>query len=194
MIFVTGKTDKLTEFQNAFSEYIRYNERNQGQLVENRLYRIRWNLFQAYRSIAPTAATIEDESRAALENGGIKRRKGRDGKPLSAEAEIKARRRSRMFLASSFVVKGWRKSKDGQSRTFIASGRGGTKTGQVRLRTSEGNKSPSGVIESFLEGAAVQDRNRGILDNVLAREIVDIQTYVLRKNAQKARQTIAKVF
>lgn len=194
MIFATGKADRLTEFQNAFSEYIRYNEREQGQLVENRLYRIRWNLFQAYRTIAPTADTIEDESRAALESGGLKRRKGRDGKPLSAEQEIKARRRSRMFLAASFVVRGWKKSRNGQSRTFIASGRGGSKIGQVRLRTKDGNRSPSGIIESFLEGAVIQDRNRGILDNVLAREIVDIQTYVLQKQAQKARQTIAKVF
>jgi hypothetical protein len=194
MIFATAKTSKLDEFYKSFSEYVRYNEREQGALVENRLYRIRWNLFQAFKSIAPTAQRIEDESRQALETRGLKRREGKDGNLLSAEKEIKARKLSRMFLASSFVVRGWKKSKDGQARTFIAKGRGGTKTGQVRLRTKDGNKSPSGILESFLEGAVIQDDARGIVDNVLAREIVDIQTYILKKNMQKARSTIARVF
>lgn len=194
MIFAAAKTNTLNEFYKSFSEYIRYNEREQGALVENRLYRIRWNLFQAFKSIAPTAQRIEDESRQALETRGLKRREGKDGNKLSAEKEIKARKRSRMFLASSFVVRGWRKSKDGQSRTFIAQGRGGTKTGQVRLRTKDGNKSPSGILESFLEGAVIQDNERAIVENVLAREIVDIQTYILKKNLQKARSTIARVF
>lgn len=194
MIFATAKTSKLDEFYKSFSEYIRYNEREQGALVENRLYRIRWNLMNAYLSIAPTPGEITTQARAALAAGGIKRRKGKNGKALTVDEEIYVRIKGIRFLASSFVVRGWKKSKDGQARTFIAQGRGGTKTGQVRLRTQKGNKSPSGILESFLEGAIVQNDARGILDNVLAREIVDIQTYILRKNAQKARSTIARVF
>lgn len=168
----------------ALNEYLRWNKRAQGPLLESRAMRLRYALFKGFSDIAPTAERIEAEAEAQLSSGkGLRRAKG-----TTPTLEIRRRKRSRKFLAASFVYRGWKTAKDGQRRTFSQKSRTGRTTGRAVVNTQGGNASV--LIESLLRGAAIQDNKRRIVDRAVSNQIGDMENYIARKQQQQFVQTL----
>ena len=166
----------LTEFNRALQKYLQNNKRDLGPLIENRARRIQWALYRQFRDIAPTPGKIMQDAKAR--GYRIKRRKGKGGKRLSLKQELAARRRSVKWLSVSFLIRNWKAKREGQSAAYHAVSRKKWTIGKAILRTAKGNTSPSVRIESYLEGAAIQNAQRGIVNRVISQETADMETYV----------------
>jgi hypothetical protein len=164
-------------------EYLKWNKRAAGPLIESRARRLRYSLFKEFADIAPTKERIEAEVRAAVAKAGVKRPEG-----TTIEDEIKRRQKSRKYLASSFIFKGWKSAKDGQTGTFSQRSRGGRPTGRVIVNTRSNN--PSVLIESLLAGAGIQNDQRRIVDRAVAGQIADMETYIVRKQQDQFLKTL----
>ncbi len=180
----------LTEFNRALQKYLEYNKRDLGPLIENRGRRIQWALYRQFRDIAPTPGKIMQDAKAR--GYRIKRRKGKSGKRLTVKQELAVRRRSVKWLSVSFLIRNWKAKREGQSAAFHAVSRKKWKVGQAILRTAKGKSNPSVRIESYLEGAAIQNTQRGIVNKVIGQETADMETYVARKQQEAFKQRFAK--
>lgn len=182
----------LKAFNQSLREYLRYNKRAPGPLIENRARRVRWELFRRFKEIAPTRQKIEQE--AAAVNYRIRRRRGADGQPLSIKKELMARKRSIRYLSVSFLYKAWRSRREGQSGGFDAVSRRNRKIGEALVRTARGQRRPSVELTSFLEGVVVQNRQRRIVDKALQAETANMGVYIRRKQQEALQRTIARLF
>ena len=182
----------LQKFQEALRAYLRYNRRELGPLIENRARRLQWELYRRFRDIAPTKEKI-DQDAAAL-GFRIRRATGSDGKPLTVRRELARRRRSIRWLSVSFLQRQWRAKREGQSTAFAAASRRKREIGRAIIRTAKGEARPRVRILSFLEGAAVQSRQRGIVDRALRAEANDMRTYVARKQREQAQRDLSGTF
>ena len=45
-------SDSLQQFDRALEEYLRYNRRETGPLIENRAKKIQWELYRSFKAIA----------------------------------------------------------------------------------------------------------------------------------------------
>jgi len=191
---VDGISSGLPHLQAALKRQLRYTKQELGPLIDNRGRRFRYGLFSEFRDIAPEKGEIRRE----LEGRGwrIKRRKSRKtGKRLTVEKEIRARESSRKFLAASFITPEWRASKAGQRLTARARKRRST-SGEIGLavvNTAVGVKRPSVRIESFLEGAVAQNKEKRIISKVEREQIRDIGIYLRRKIDQRNRRIYREI-
>lgn len=181
---------QIQKFHRTLQEYLRYNQRELGPLIENRAKRIQWNLYRRFRGIAPTPQKIEQEFKSR--GYRIRRRKGKNGKALSAKAELGIRKRSVKWLSVSFLLRSWKVKRRGQSAAFHAFSRRKWKVGQAVVRTALGQRNPSVRIESFLKGAAIQNDQRNIINQTLQKEISDMETYVARKQQEAFKNRFSK--
>lgn len=180
----------LKAFNKALQEYAKWNARELGPLVQNRGQRVKWALYRIFKSIAPERGELEAELDAL--GGRMKRRKVK-GKTLTAKQERRKRLSSRNYLSVSFLLREWRYSREGQNVKRDQFNRIRRKIGQVIDRTAKGVRRPSVEITSFLEGAAKQNAQRGLVNRALAQQTADMKTYIVRKQKQKQAQTIAKL-
>lgn len=185
-------SEDLQKFQEALRAYARYNRRELGPLIENRARRLQWELYRRFRDIAPTREKIDQE--AAALGFRIRRATGSDGKPLTVKRELARRRRSIRWLSVSFLQRQWRANREGQSAAFAAVSRRKREIGRSILRTAKGESRPRVHILSFLEGAAVQNRQRGIVERALRAETNDMRTYIARKQREQAQRNLSGTF
>lgn len=179
-------SESFPELTAKLQEYMRWNKRARGPLLESRARRLRYAVFKEFSAIAPTKERIEAEVRAAVAKAGeaiIKRPEG-----TSIEDEIKRRQKSRKYLASSFIFKGWKSSKEGQTGTFNQRSRGGRPTGRAIINTRSNN--PSVLIESMLAGAGIQNDQRRLVDRAVAGQIADMEQYIARKQKEQFLKTL----
>ena len=178
-------TRELRAFNKALAQYLRWNKREQGPLIEARAARLRFAIYRGFRAIAPTAEKIEQEA-AAL---GFKITRGlnRDGSRRTVGQELAARRKSIRFLSVSWLFRAWKRSREGQNTQAAAVSRAKERIGQAIVRTAKGQSHPSVFLESFLEGVQVQNTQRGIVEDALRGEVADMKAYVRRKQLEKLR-------
>jgi len=178
-------------FQNRLQEYLRYNKKETGVLLENRANRIRFAIFRGYAEQAPTPERIRAEAEASIASGKGLKRKIVGGKRLTREQEIRRRQRSRKYLASTFLVKGWRNSKTPRSATYLARSRQGADTGRAVIATQ--GRNPRVKIQSFIRGAAEINAERRILDAAIQGEIRDMEQYILRKQQAAFKRKMGRI-
>ena len=183
---------ELEAFQKALRAYARYNRRELGPLIENRARSLQWELYRRFRDIAPTREKI-DQDAAAL-GFRIRRATGNNGKPLSVKQELARRRRSIRWLSVSFLQRQWRANREGQSAAFAAVSRRKSEIGRSIIRTAKGESRPRVHILSYLEGAAVQSRQRGIVDRALRAQTGDMRGYIARKQREQAQRDLSGTF
>ncbi len=176
-------TRELRAFNRALGEYLRWNRREQGPLIEARAARLRFAIYRGFREIAPTPEKIEQE--AAARGYQIHRGQTPDGKRRTVAQELAARRKSIRFLSVSWLYRTWKRNKEGQSVTAPAVSRTKRRIGQAIVRTAKGQSHPMVLLESFLEGVSVQNQQRGIVDQALRGEVGDMREYVRRKQLEK---------
>lgn len=182
----------LAKFQAAFDDYLQWNTRDQGFLIEDRGQKVRLALLAEFRDRSPSPEELRAEVSAL--GYAIHRRKNRAGRRLTPDQEISARLRSRRFLAASFVLKDWRRLKDGegQSGRFVARTRAQTEIGNALVRTASGETSPRVSLTSFLEGAVAQAREHQILSRVLSAQADDMAVYAARKHREYLARNFAQ--
>lgn len=182
----------LRNFDRALKEYLRYNKRETGSLIENRAKRVQWELYRQFKAIAPTRDKIEQE--AAFRGYAIRRRMGPDGKRLSVKKELALRKRSIRYLSVSYLFRAWRANRDGQNTQFSAKSRRNKQIGEALIRTAKGKRRPFVRITSFLEGVVAQNRKRNLVDKALRAQTADMKTYVRRKQQQAMKRSITRIF
>lgn len=182
----------LRNFDRALKEYLRYNKRETGPLIENRAKRVQWELYRQFKAIAPTRDKIEQE--AASRGYAIRRRMGPDGKRLSVKKELALRKRSIRYLSVSYLFRAWRTNRDGQNTQFSAKSRRNKQIGEALIRTAKGKRRPFVRITSFLEGVLAQNRKRNLVDKALRAQTADMKTYVRRKQQQAIKRSITRIF
>ncbi len=180
----------LVEFNRSLQKYLQYNKRDLGPLIENRGRRIQWALYRQFRDIAPTPGKIMQDAKSRQYR--IKRRKGKSGKKLSLKQELAVRRRSVKWLSVSFLIRNWKAKREGQAAAYHAVSRKKWKIGKAILRTAKGKSNPSVRIESYLEGAAIQNAQRGIVNRVISGETADMETYVARKQQEAFKRQFGR--
>lgn len=173
----------LVAFNRALSEYVRYNRRELGPLIESRGRAIRFELYRQFRAIAPDKARIESE--AAARGFAIFRRKGKDGKTLTTKQELAARKRSIGWLSLSWLYRQWRSRREGQSGNFPAKSRRGATIGKAIVRTAKGLRSPKVELVSQLEGAARQNVQRSLVSKAMQAQTADMRRYIARKQQER---------
>lgn len=181
---------RLEQFNRTLEQYLRYNKRDIGPLIENRARRIQWALYRQFRDIAPTPGKIMQDAKSR--GYRIKRRKGKSGKRLSLKEELAVRRRSVKWLSVSFLIRDWKARREGQATAYHAVSREKWKVGQAILRTAKGKSNPSVRIVSYLKGAAIQNTRRSIVNRVISRETADMETYVARKQKEAFKRQFGK--
>jgi hypothetical protein len=182
----------LRNFDRALKEYLRYNKRETGPLIENRAKRVQWELYRQFKAIAPTRDKIEQE--AASRGYAIRRRMGPDGKRLSVKKELALRKRSIRYLSVSYLFRAWRANRDGQNTQFSAKSRRNKQIGEALIRTAKGKRRPFVRLTSFLEGVVAQNRKRNLVDKALRAQTADMKTYVGRKQQQAIKRSITRIF
>lgn len=182
----------LRNFDRALKEYLRYNKRETGPLIENRAKRVQWELYRQFKGIAPTRDKIEQE--AASRGYAIRRRMGPDGKRLSVKKELALRKRSIRYLSVSYLFRAWRANRDGQNTQFSAKSRRNKQIGEALIRTAKGKRRPFVRLTSFLEGVVAQNRKRNLVDKALRAQTADMKTYVRRKQQQAMKRSITRIF
>ena len=185
-------SDSLDQFDRALEEYLRYNRRETGPLIENRAKKIQWELYRSFKAIAPSRDKIEQE--AAARGYAIRRRMGADGKRLSVKRELALRKRSIGYLSVSYLFRAWRTNREGQNGSFSANSRRNKRIGEVLVRTSKGERKPMVKLTSFLQGVLIQNRQRRIVDKALNAQAADMKLYVQRKQQEALKRTIAGLF
>lgn len=185
-------TSSLRNFDRAFKQYLRYNKRESGPLIENRAKRVQWELYRQFKAIAPTRDKIEQE--VASRGYAIRRRMGPNGKRLSVKKELALRKRSIRYLSVSYLFRAWRTNREGQSTQFSAKSRRNKEIGEAVVRTAKGKRRPFVKLTSFLEGVVVQNRQRRLVDKALRAQAADMKTYVRRKQQQAMQRTFARIF
>lgn len=184
--------DGLTDFQRALQSYTRYNRRELGPVLEARARRVQFELFRQFKRIAPTKEKITAE--AAARGFRIRRRDGPDGKKVSIKTELALRRKSIGWLSVSFLIRAWRAQREGQNTSFAARSRRQLEIGRTALRTAKGESRPQVLIQSYLEGAATQNRKRALVDKTLRAEATDMRTYVARKQREEFQRRAGRFF
>lgn len=180
----------LEAFNRALAEYVKYNKRELGVIIESKSQWIKKEIYKEFRDIAPTADQISSE---AEKRGYRTRRRYEGGVRVSFDREIKARRSSIKYLSVSFMLFQWRKKREGQNITVDQRNRRNRQIGKVIDRTARGIRRPSVEIISYLEGALKVNRERAIISRVLAKETLEMKNYVIQKQREAQARTIAKV-
>ena len=179
----------LQSFSRVLNEYLAYNKREQGPLLENRANRIRWGLYRKFRDLAQSPESLEAYLQDRIRSGrGIWRGKTRGGKTRTIEQEIRARKRSVRYLSLSWLMSKWRASRTGQNATIGQRSRTGRRIGEIVLRTAQGSRNPQVELTSFLEGVVIQNREKGIVEEVLRDEVANMRTYISRKQKEQFRR------
>ena len=184
--------NSLRQFDRALKEYLRYNKRETGPLIENRAKRVQRELYRQFKAIAPTRDKIEQE--ATSQGYAIRRRMGPDGKRLSVKKELALRKRSIRYLAVSYLFRAWRANRQGQNTQFSARSRRNKQIGEALIRTAKGKRRPFVRLTSFLEGVVAQNRKRNLVDKALRAQTADMKTYVRRKQQQAIKRSITRIF
>jgi len=179
---------QLRHFDKALQEYLRWNKRETGPLIENRAKKIQWELYRQFKAIAPSRDKIEQE--AASRGYAIRRRMGPDGKRLSVKKELALRKRSIGYLSVSWLFRAWRANREGQSRSFSARSRRNREIGEALVRTAKGKRRPYVRLTSFLEGVLKQNRQRNLVDKALRAQAADMNTYVRRKQREAMKRML----
>lgn len=182
----------LKQFNGALQEYLKFNQRETGPLIDNRGKRVQWELYRQFRAIATPKDRIEQE--AAQRGYAIRRRMGTDGKRLSVKKELAERKRTVGYLSLSFLHRTWKAKREGQSSQYTAKSRRNRRIGEALVRTAKGKRKPFVRLTSLLAGAVKQNRQRRIVDKALKAQASDMKTYVQRKQREALKRSIAKPF
>lgn len=185
-------SQSLRDFNQALREYLQYNKRETGPLIENRAKKVQWELYRQFKAIAATPEKIETEAKAR--DYATRRRIGKGGKAVSAKEELTLRKRSIRYLSVSFLHRAWRANREGQNSSFDTKSRSNRKIGEAIIRTAKGQSRPRVELISYLEGVLVQNRKRNLVDKALRSQVADMRVYVRRKQQEALKQTIAKTF
>lgn len=183
-------TKELKRFNKVLSDYLTYNKREQGPLIENRANRLRWNIYRGFRAIAPSPQQLEHS--IASKGYRIKRGVTAQGTRRTIAQEIAARKRSLKFLSVSWLYKQWKSNREGQSGSIKATSRTQQAIGQVLLKTSTGTTNPSVRLESFLRGVYVQNQQRRIVEKAIKEQNRDMQAYIRKKQLERWRKLVQK--
>lgn len=182
----------LHDFNRALKEYLQYNKREAGPLIENRAKKVQWELYRQFKAIAATPEKIEAEAKAR--DYAIYRRPGQDGKAVSLKEELTLRKKSIRYLSVSFLHRAWRANRDGQNASFDTKSRSNRKIGEAIIRTAKGQSRPQVELISYLEGVLVQNRQRSLVEKALRLQVSDMGVYIRKKQQEALKQTIAKTF
>ncbi len=183
-------TRHLESFNKTLQEYLKWNDRELGPLLQNRAQRMRWELYKIFSSIAPTADEVSEE---AVQRGYKTKRRMEGGRRVNFEREIKIRRSSVKYLSVAWMLRDWRMAKEGQNVKRDQINRRNRKIGEVIDRTAKGVRHPYVEITSLLRGAVRMNAKRGLITRALARQEADMREYIYKKQKQKQAQTIAKL-
>ncbi|MEO0797167.1 MAG: hypothetical protein AAFX93_18595 [Verrucomicrobiota bacterium] len=181
-------------FNKAFDNYLRWNKREQGPLINNRARRINWKINKRLQELAPSKGKIETD--VTRQGYHIRRGKTQSGKTRTVKQEITARKRSVKFLSVSFWFKEWRGGKQAKNANLKSRSRRqkAWELGRALLRVASGVRKPFAEIKSYLHGVSVQDRKHRVVDKVLRSEIDDMEAYVARKHQEKINRRLHRVF
>lgn len=182
----------LKHFNRALEQYLKYNQRETGPLIENRGKRVQWELYRQFKKIAPTKDKIEQE--AAQRSYAIRRRMGPDGQRLSVKKELAERKRSIGYLSISYLHRAWRANREGQNNRLTARSRKNKQIGEALIRTAKGKRRPYVRLTSFLHGVLIQNRQKRTVDMALKAQASDMKNYVQRKQREALKRSIAKPF
>jgi hypothetical protein len=173
----------LKAFNKALAAYSRFNRRELGPLIENRVRRLRFELYRQFKAIAPSKERIEQE--AAGRGNAIRRRKNRSGKRMTLKQAIAARKRSIGWLSASWILRSWRSRRDGQNAFFKAYSRSRRQIGEAIVRTAKGQRRPRVRLSSFLKGAHIQNQERGLVQKAMRAQTADMRRYIARKQRER---------
>jgi hypothetical protein len=176
----------LKAFNKQLEEYIRYNQRSLGEIVANKAYYVHLNIYKRFRAMAPTPEDIDSEIEAL--GYRVKRAKG-----MTVDKERRRRRASVKYLGISFLLADWRRRNEVRNIVASRRNRRNREIGKAIERTARGVRHPSVEIISYLEGAVKINQERRIIDQVLAGEVISMKRYVIRKQKEAQRRTIAKL-
>lgn len=180
----------LKAFNKALKEYAQYNQRDLGQLTENRANRMRWELYKVFRDIAPTREDIDSKLDSL---GGRVRRRMEHGRRVTLAREKRARRSSIKYLSIGFMLRDWRVNRMGQNVTRDQRNRMNRQIGQVIDHTARGVMRPSVELINMLDGAVKMNAERALVNQVLTRQTADMRRYIVRKQEQAQARTIKKL-
>lgn len=179
----------VANFKRVLNSYLAYNKRDQGALLENRASRIRWALRKVFADIAPDPSVLDSELRARMNSGkGIRRGLLPSGKRRSYKQEIASRKRGIKYLSVSWLMQSWKASRTGQNAEHSQTSRTGREIGEAVLKTAKGVRSPRVVLTSLLMGAVIQNKRRGLVSKVMAKETANMTTYIARKQKEEFRK------
>ena len=177
-------------FQASLSEYLRWNTREQGPLIEDRGRKVSIAIFKEYREIAAPSGKVLRQ--IIFSETGYRLKRGintfgpREGKRRTYAEELSARASGNAVLAASWLHRRWR-SNQSKGR-FLVPNRRGKALGEAIVNAAEGQANPTVTLISYVEGALVVNRERAIIDKVLVDQAEDMAVYVARKH----REFIAK--
>ena len=200
---------ELETFLATFDEYQKATSLTPVEAVEKQARELRVRFIQEFKKVAPTGAQIEAD--VAFVRGKLKIRpsikaieereastyrfskKGRETKSSATRRltaherawsrEISARKRSRGYLASTWVNPAHTASKKPRQATFNHRSAQGSVVSQVRIAT-EGD-SPQVQLRNFVMAVGDIGYGRGIIANGLASATANMHEYISRKQSEK---------
>ena len=184
---MSSPTAAFDQFQSTLNEYVAWNKRELGTLLQQRAQKLRVEIFKRFRALARDRKKL----RAALwviasRGDGLKLHVSpKTGRVRTPKEEIAARVRTVGFLSVSFLTKEWARANAGSNAVYRAKNGSGATLGMVVDRTAPGRIDPFVAIKSFLEGVAVQDERHGVINAALAGQSADMAQYIARKQAEQ---------
>ena len=195
---MSSPTAAFDQFQATLNEYVAWNKRELGTLLQQRAQKLRVEIFKRFRALRPDRQKLRSALWVIAGRGeGLRLHDDpKTGRRRTRREEINARVKSVGFLSVSFLPKDWLRVRGGTNATFSARNNAGATIGMVVDRTGPGRIDPFVAIKSFLEGVAVQDEERGVVNAALAGQSADMATYIARKQAEqlaRMRPTVSTV-
>ena len=200
---------ELDSFLATFEEYQKETSLTPVEAVEKQARELRVRFIQEFKKVAPTSQKIDAD--VAFVRGKLKIRpsikareqqeasiyrfskrgqetKGSVTKRITAHErawarEISARKRSKGYLASTWVNPAHTSSKKPRQATFNHRSAQGSVVSQVRIAT-EGD-SPQVQLRNFVMAVGDIGYGRGIIANGLASATANMHEYISRKQSEK---------
>jgi hypothetical protein len=174
----------LGEFQAAFDEYLRWNQRGQGELVADRGKKVSIAIYKIYRKQAEPNKAALREKIFAQEGYEIKRRLRRDGsgKSIPWAQEVNLRASGVAVLATSWLHNRWRKNN--AVGRYLRVNRRRRRMGEAIVDAAPGNTAPSVKLITYLDGAVALNQQRALVSQALFYQAADMRVYTARKHQE----------
>lgn len=182
---MSSPTAAFDQFQATLNEYVAWNKRELGTLLQSRAKRLRYEIFSRFKALRPDRQKLRAALWVIAERGeGLRLHENpKTGRLRTRRQEITARVKSVGFLSVSFLPKDWLRVSQGTNTTAAARSASGATIGMVVDRTAPGRIDPFVAIKSFLAGAEAQNEERGIVESALAGQSADMAAYIAKKQA-----------